>query len=60
MRLLAFLIILIIAACAVLSSHSHKPFPLLIDEAHARTIVCNPQPTPDLIGRERHRGVTRT
>lgn len=48
-RLTALLIGLTILGCALLSAHQHKPFPLLVDEAHATTIVCNPQPTPDLI-----------
>lgn len=49
MRLAAALIVLAIAASALLSSHQNKPFPLLIDEAGATTIICNPQPTPELI-----------
>lgn len=48
-RAAAALIILSIFACAMLSSHQNKQFPLLIDEAQATTIVCNPQPTPELI-----------
>lgn len=43
------LAILILLGCAVLSIYQHKPFPLLIDEAQAKTIICNPQPTPELI-----------
>lgn len=33
MRLLVALIILTLIACAALSAHSHKPFPLLVDAA---------------------------
>lgn len=42
MRTMAALIVLVILGCALLASNAHKPFPLLIDEAKAVTIVCNP------------------
>jgi hypothetical protein len=45
----AILIFVAIAAAALLSSHQHKPFPMLVDEAEATMIVCNPTPTPELI-----------
>jgi hypothetical protein len=48
-RLAVALIVLAILAAAVLSSHQHKPFLLLVDEAEATMIVCNPTPTPELI-----------
>lgn len=49
MRLAVGFIALVLLACAIWSSHQHKPFLLLVDEAQATTIVCNPQPTPELI-----------
>lgn len=36
MRVAAILIGLAIAACALLTSHQRKPFPLLIDEPNAK------------------------
>jgi hypothetical protein len=42
LRAAVALIILAIAACALVSAHQHKPFPLLVDEADATAIVCNP------------------
>lgn len=45
----AAFVILTIATAAWLASHQHKNQGLLIDEASATTIVCNPQPTPELI-----------
>lgn len=47
LRAAVALIILAIAACALLSAHQHKPFPLLVDEAEATSIVCNPVLVPD-------------
>lgn len=52
------LIILAIAACAVLSSYQHKPFPLLVDEAEATSIICNPT-VPRDIKQERFKGVQK-
>ena len=52
------LIILAIAACALLSAHQHKPFPLLVDEAEAASIVCVPVMTTDIKG-QRYKGVQR-
>lgn len=49
MRHFVILIILVILGCALLASHQRKSFPLLVDEAEATTIICNPQPTPELI-----------
>jgi hypothetical protein len=54
-RLAVALIVLALLAAAVMSSHQHRPFFLLIDEAEAATIVCNPSPTPYLIGWHRNR-----
>lgn len=48
MRAAFALFFLVTLAGALLSSHQHKPFPLLIDEAHAVTIVCNPVFTPGI------------
>lgn len=48
-RIAAFALILAFAAAALLASHQNKHQALLIDEAQATTIVCNPQPTPELI-----------
>jgi hypothetical protein len=48
-RLAIALIVLALLAAALLSSHQHKPFPMLVDEAEATMIVCNPTPTPELI-----------
>lgn len=47
MRIFAALVLLALIGCAALASNSHKPFPLLIDEAHA-TIICNPVLTPGI------------
>lgn len=47
MRLAVALIVLAMLACALIASHSNRP--LLIPAAEATMIVCNPQPTPELI-----------
>lgn len=49
MRTAVGILILAFAVAALLASHQSKPFELLIDEVQATTIVCNPQPTPELI-----------
>lgn len=59
MKRAAIIIFLAIAAGALISSHQNTPFPLLIDEAQATMIICNPQPTPELIRWHRQK-VTRT
>lgn len=48
MRVAVAFIILTILGCAALASHQHKPFPLLVDEAEAVTIVCNPVFVPGI------------
>lgn len=48
-QLLVLFLIAVVFASAVLASHQNKPFPLLIGEAQATMIVCNPQPTSELI-----------
>jgi hypothetical protein len=52
-RLAVTLIILAIFSAAVAASFNAKP-------AEAVTIICNPQPTPHLIGWGRNRKVNRT
>lgn len=59
MRRAALLLVATIFACALLASHQRKPFPLLIDEAHATSIVCNPT-IPRDIKAERFKGVQKT
>jgi hypothetical protein len=59
-RAIALLIGLAIFAAAMLSSHQNKPFPLLIDEAQAVTIICNPVFVPNTSKVERTRKVVRT
>lgn len=46
MRLAVALIILAFAAAALLASHQNKHQALLIDEAQASTIICNPVLVP--------------
>lgn len=48
MRLAVAFIIVILLGCAAWSSHQHRPFALLVDEAKAVTIVCNPVFVSDL------------
>lgn len=57
---LVLFLIAVVFLCAMLASHQRKGFPLLISEAHAMTVVCNPQPTPHLIGWNRNRKGERT
>lgn len=45
---LVLFLILVVLASALLASHQRKPFPLLVDEAHATMIVCNPVLVPDV------------
>jgi hypothetical protein len=59
LRAAVALIILAIGACALLSAHQHTPFPLLVDEAEATAIVCNPT-IPRDIKQERFKGVQKT
>lgn len=57
MKAAAILIFLAILAGAILSNYQHKPFELLISEAGAVTIVCNPVFVPDIPKYERRKVV---